>query len=280
MSAEYPSLTEREKETLRLLLAGHEAKSIARELDLSVHTVNDRLRNARAKLGVNSSREAARRLAEIEGDPQFSGAPEFSAHTPQAAPESLAHNAFGVESANGEQAQEDQSTTGRKKGHPLMWLSGGMIIMSLIIAAIALLSITGPTGAPAGNAAQSAPVQMQAAAETEGASAVAARGWLALVDSSQWEQSWETAGTMFKSQLTAAQWTETVQPVRQPLGALVSRQLASTNLTDSLPGVPKGEYAVLQFRTDFTDMKDTVETVTLVKEASGWAVVGYFIKPA
>ncbi|GAA0731919.1 MULTISPECIES: helix-turn-helix domain-containing protein [Sphingomonas] len=57
------ALTEREKTTLRLLLAGHDAKSIARELELSVHTVNERLRDARRKLGVASSREAARRLA-------------------------------------------------------------------------------------------------------------------------------------------------------------------------------------------------------------------------
>jgi TonB family protein len=45
-----------------LLAQGHEAKSIASTLDLSVHTVNERLRAARRKLGVSSSREAARLL--------------------------------------------------------------------------------------------------------------------------------------------------------------------------------------------------------------------------
>jgi len=53
------TLTDREKETLRLLLSGHDAKSIARELGLSVHTVNERLRDARRRLHVSSSREAA-----------------------------------------------------------------------------------------------------------------------------------------------------------------------------------------------------------------------------
>ena len=43
-------LTDKEKEALRLLLAGHDAKSSARELGISVHTVNDRLRNARRKM--------------------------------------------------------------------------------------------------------------------------------------------------------------------------------------------------------------------------------------
>ncbi|TPG22622.1 LuxR family transcriptional regulator [Sphingomonas koreensis] len=55
-------LTERERAVLRLLATGHDAKSIAAQLDVSVHAVNERLRKARQKLGVASSREAARRL--------------------------------------------------------------------------------------------------------------------------------------------------------------------------------------------------------------------------
>ena len=62
------ALTEKEKQTLRLMVRGHDAKSIARSLDLSVHTINERLRDARRKLAVSSSREAARLLLEVEGD--------------------------------------------------------------------------------------------------------------------------------------------------------------------------------------------------------------------
>lgn len=46
-------LTDKEKEALRLLVEGHDAKSSANFLGLSVHTVNDRLRNARRKLDVS-----------------------------------------------------------------------------------------------------------------------------------------------------------------------------------------------------------------------------------
>jgi DNA-binding CsgD family transcriptional regulator len=66
MDADYATLTEKEKQTLRLLVSGHDAKSMARELGLSVHTVNERLRDARRKIGVSSSREAARLLREAE----------------------------------------------------------------------------------------------------------------------------------------------------------------------------------------------------------------------
>src|SRR3546814_16629520 len=63
------ALTEKEKQTLRLIVRGHDAKSIARNLDLSVHTINERLRDARRKLKVSSSREAARLLFDAEGEP-------------------------------------------------------------------------------------------------------------------------------------------------------------------------------------------------------------------
>ena len=53
---------------------------MARELGLSVHTINERLRAARRKLGVSSSREAARLLGEAE----------------RAIPNSLGDNNLGV----------------------------------------------------------------------------------------------------------------------------------------------------------------------------------------
>lgn len=49
-----------------MLAEGHTAKSIATALDLSVHAVNERLREARRKTGAASSRELARRLAAQE----------------------------------------------------------------------------------------------------------------------------------------------------------------------------------------------------------------------
>lgn len=53
-------LNERELHVLRLLSAGHTAKSIAASTGLSVSAVNERLRDARRKTGIGSSREIAR----------------------------------------------------------------------------------------------------------------------------------------------------------------------------------------------------------------------------
>jgi DNA-binding CsgD family transcriptional regulator len=56
------ALTEKELEVLRLLAAGHTVKSIAAGLDRSEASINERLRDARRKTGVGSSRELARLL--------------------------------------------------------------------------------------------------------------------------------------------------------------------------------------------------------------------------
>lgn len=67
-------LSLRERQVLTLLAQSHDAKSIARTLRLSIHTVNEQLRAARHKLGVNNSREAARiLLASCEEVPKIVG---------------------------------------------------------------------------------------------------------------------------------------------------------------------------------------------------------------
>ena len=56
------TLTDKELEILRLLTAGHTVKSIAVRLGRSETSINERLRDARRKTGVGSSRELARFL--------------------------------------------------------------------------------------------------------------------------------------------------------------------------------------------------------------------------
>jgi DNA-binding CsgD family transcriptional regulator len=65
------NLNEKEKEALQLLLQGHDAKTAARAIDVTPNVINERLRSARQKLQVTSSKAAARMLAEHEGyDPK------------------------------------------------------------------------------------------------------------------------------------------------------------------------------------------------------------------
>lgn len=66
-------LTAREIEILRLLTAGHTVKSIAVRLGRSEASINERLRDARRKTGVGSSRELARLLEEQNTGDQHPG---------------------------------------------------------------------------------------------------------------------------------------------------------------------------------------------------------------
>lgn len=61
-SSTFAALTEKELEILRLLAAGHTVKSIAAGLGRSETSINERLRDARRKTGIGSSRELARLL--------------------------------------------------------------------------------------------------------------------------------------------------------------------------------------------------------------------------
>lgn len=143
MNGSDEQLSEREKATLRLLSVGHDAKSIAREQRLSVHTVNERLRASRRKLGVTSSREAARLLAKVE----------------QATPNFLVDKSLGV----AEHAAGTQKSV-RRIGGLANWTAvatGGTLIMALVLAAVLLAWVSpgnvGPVRPPKWRTAASVP---------------------------------------------------------------------------------------------------------------------------
>jgi len=113
------NLTQRQKEILRLLLNGFDAKSAGRELGISVHTVNEHLREARRHLGVSSSREAARILRQMEGIP----------------PNNVGPNELGVADATGGRLWLD------RPGRNLRLAYAGVPLVILIAAAAIAFSI-------------------------------------------------------------------------------------------------------------------------------------------
>ncbi len=255
-------LSEREKETLRLLLGGYDAKSIAHSLNLSVHTVNERLREARRKMGVTSSREAARLLSQAE----------------QADPNFLADKQFG-DAGTAYEADKgyQQSGISRIAIQSFSWILGGLVIMSLIFAAL----LFSPVAEYVGSKSSTRPNPVATAPKLDVAQARivdGARRWLAIADNYQWGETWSSAGAYFKTQVTAEQWAAKADPVRRPLGKVVSRTVKGVQST-GLPPAPVGEYAIIQFRTRFDKKVDTIETVTVAREKSEWSVVGYFIAP-
>ncbi|WP_010542826.1 helix-turn-helix domain-containing protein [Sphingomonas elodea] len=237
------ALTEKEKQTLRLIVRGHDAKSIARSLGLSIHTINERLREARRKLAVSSSREAARLLLDAEGEP----------------PKTLEDTQIGE--AAGPSDREERASAGRtSRRRPLLI---GAIVMPVFLGLLILAALP--------NAQVPTPAHQRAAIETHDPAILdTARRFLELGDQANWAGSYAMTGKSFQQLNSAEVWARASEKVRVPLGAVKARTLLSEQ---SLPAPPDG-YEVVKFRTRFANKASAVETVTLEREGEAWKVVG------
>ncbi len=148
-----------------------------------------------------------------------------------------------------------------------------MLSVAVVAALVSLSGVYEPSASRA-LASQTSPLSPSPSA----ASADSARKWLTLIDQQNWSESWREAGTLFRSHISIDAWASAIIPVRRPLGAVISRSLASVTKATSLPGAPTGEYELLEFHTDFAAKKEAIETVVLAKEQVGWRVDGYFIR--
>jgi len=239
------ALTEKEKQTLRLIVRGHDAKSVAVTLGLSVHTVNERLRDARRKLAVSSSREAARLLLAAE-------TPENLGDRRTGEDADAAANDVGL-------APDDGAAPARRRLPVLI----GVMLMPFALGLLALALIPGATQVPpATTAAPATPA------------ADAARQFLELVDAGRWGDSYARFGEEFRKLNSEQVWSDVSQRVRPPLGAVVSRALIGQ---ETIP-VPPAGVEMLKFRTRFATGGEKVETVTFNQEGGEWKVVGVTIE--
>lgn len=107
----------------------------------------------------------------------------------------------------------------------------------------------------------------------------AALDWLGLVDRGEVSASWKAAASLFRRAVSPEQWAQSLSIAREPLGAMVSRQLGSARAMTELPGAPDGEYVVFQFSTAFEHKRAATETVTPMRDSDGqWRVSGYFVR--
>ena len=106
----------------------------------------------------------------------------------------------------------------------------------------------------------------------------AAKQWLKIIDAGNYAESWQKSDSLFKLQLSQSKWDSALQGVRSPLGTANSRSELSAKKYSALPGVPDGEYLVIQYQTEFQNKKSATETLTLSKSSGQWLPVGYFIK--
>ncbi len=108
----------------------------------------------------------------------------------------------------------------------------------------------------------------------------ASRSWLQLIDSGDYEASWQQSAPLFRGSVSLADWQQRLKAVREPLGELISREFDSAELRTTAPGGPDGDYLTLVYNTSYASKKSAVETHTIYRAGTTdrWANVGYFIR--
>lgn len=95
-----------------------------------------------------------------------------------------------------------------------------------------------------------------------------ARQWLTLLDDGDFDRCWREAGSALKSRTGRAAWAARVKAMREPLGAMSSRDLKSIELF-------RPDQAVVRYDSAFAHKAKAVESVTLSLENGGWSVTDY-----
>ena len=142
------------------------------------------------------------------------------------------------------------------------------------LAAVALCSLMLGGGVPCAAQGLEGPDSALARAR------LAADAWLALVDGTQYEASWDSAASPFRAAVTRSDWQTSLMKARAPFGPIRGRTLRSAAYRTELPGVPPGDYVVMQYEAEVAGDRTIVETVTPMLESDGrWRVSGYYIRP-
>lgn len=149
------------------------------------------------------------------------------------------------------------------------------LLTLLFAVALALVSACSPPSTNEEN-------DVSTSAVTEGVDPAvldAAEAWLAMVDAGDYQGSWEATGAMFREEVSAEQWHESMAQVREDMGAVTERRLHEHTLESVMPGVPEGEYMMLEYRSVFEKQPDGAELVVCTKDEDGtWRVIGYFLQ--
>ncbi|KPF77467.1 hypothetical protein IP78_12840 [Brevundimonas sp. AAP58] len=269
------ALSEKEREALRLLLAGYDAKSSANKLGVSHHAIHDRLRRAREKLGTTGSRQAALLLSEAE----------------RPTPDPIVHEPFGGEATA--PSAEDPSSADLKRPGSSGWQgrSKGLIIMSVsILIVAATIAITSPGERPLENAAAAEaptvgaeavitfptetattvrPVQELSPAQAR--SGTAARAFMVLVDAGDAAASYEAAAPSFRDAHSFDLWRLGVA-IRASDGGAQRRALVGVQ-RDSNPSNPRHEaLEILTFQTIMLNGERKTERLVMALNDGRWQV--------
>ena len=125
--------------------------------------------------------------------------------------------------------------------------------------------------APAGCTSKISPAEEAAVVD-------GAKQWLTLIDAEDYQAGWRQAAAFLKEKVPEDQWVKSMATVRKPMGAVTSRKVKATQYRTMMAQALKGQYLVIEFKTQFAHSADLTESVTQMKEKDGvWRVGGYHL---
>ncbi|WP_141454211.1 DUF4019 domain-containing protein [Pseudoxanthomonas sp. z9] len=120
------------------------------------------------------------------------------------------------------------------------------------------------------------PASTAGTAEEQEAARKAAEGYLALIDSQQYQKTWEDAGPALKDMTSEFVWVNTLKLTRKivlPEGRKLQGFGFSTRVDAR---VPEGEYVVVQYLRR-ADGATGTEKVVMQRHEGRWMIIGYFV---
>jgi hypothetical protein len=106
--------------------------------------------------------------------------------------------------------------------------------------------------------------------------------WLELLDHGKYSESWAEGSSLFRSRITERSWESKIEIFHDAVGAIVWRDVVGVSTEADPPGLPRGQYTVVHYKSKFSGKADAKaeyqETVTLMLENGLWRVATYDIK--
>ena len=107
--------------------------------------------------------------------------------------------------------------------------------------------------------------------------ASAARRYLEMIDSGDFQGTWDHSGSALRAQTSEFAWKNMLKLTARTLGGSQERELEGFGFSTRIDAsVPVGEYVLVQFKNT-SGNATTTEKVVMQKDQSEWKIIGYFV---
>ena len=106
----------------------------------------------------------------------------------------------------------------------------------------------------------------------------AAEDWLTLFDAEEYDKCYLISSSLLKQSVAQNDLVKLLTETKEKIGKTSKRTLLKAEHYNILPGVPKGEYVVIQYTSRSESSKMILETITPMLDNGVWRVSGYYIQ--